>query len=156
MSITPILASHEVGPFHSCAKSLDWWLKKRALKKQISGASHTYVACDSQRVLAYYALEYSTISVDATQRNMPNPIPVVMISRFAVDRSLHGNGVGRALARDAGLRIIQAADTISTRGMMAHAISHEAKAFYEKLGFESSLLDPMLLMITIADLRASL
>jgi GNAT superfamily N-acetyltransferase len=160
MSITIILASHEVDSFDSGVKSLDWWLKERALKKQISGASHTYVACDDQRVLAYYALEYSTISVDVSseqlRRNIRNQISVVMISRFAVDRSLRGNGIGRALVRDAGLRIIQAADTISIRGMMAHAISHEAKAFYEKSGFKSSLLDSMLLMVTIADLRASL
>jgi GNAT superfamily N-acetyltransferase len=72
-----------------------------------------------------------------------------------VDRSLHGQGVGRALVRDAGQRVIQAADTIGIRGLIVHALSDDAKAFYEKVGFEPSPLDPMILMVTLADLKAS-
>jgi predicted N-acetyltransferase YhbS len=87
---------------------------------------------------------------------MPDPIPVVILGRLAVDRSLQGKGLGRALVRDAGQRVIQAAATIGIRGIMVHALSGEAKAFYERLGFEPSVLDPMTLMVTLADLEASL
>jgi GNAT superfamily N-acetyltransferase len=73
-----------------------------------------------------------------------------------VDQSLHGKGIGRALMQDAGLRVIQAADTVGIRGMIVHALSAEAKAFYERIGFEPSQLDPMMLMVTLADLKASL
>jgi len=80
----------------------------------------------------------------------------VVLGRLAVDRSLHGKGVGRALVRDAGYRVMQAADTIGIRGVVVQALSAEAKAFYERVGFDPSPLDPMMLMMTLADLKASL
>lgn len=83
---------------------------------------------------------------------MPDPIPVVVLSRLAVDISLHGQGVGWALVRDAGLRVIQVAETIGIRGMLVHALSDETRAFYLRVGFEPSPLDPMLLMVTLGDL----
>lgn len=156
----PLAACHDVESFASGVESLDNWLKRRAMKNQTTGASRTYVACDGGRVLAYYALASSAITVDTTtgrfRRNMPNPIPVVVLGRLAVDHSLHGQGFGRALVQDAGRRIIQAADTIGIRGVLVHALSEEAKAFYECIGFEPSPLDPMTLMVTLADLKASL
>lgn len=83
---------------------------------------------------------------------MPDPIPVVVLGRLAVDRSLQGKGFGRALVRDAGLRVIQAADVIGIRGPIVQALSDDAKRFYEQVGFEPSPIDPQLLMITLADL----
>ena len=130
------------------------------MKNQATGASRTFVVCEGNRVVAYYALASSAITVDEApgrfRRNMPDPIPVVVLGRLAVDRSMHGQGLGRALMRDAALRVIQAADSIGIRGMITHALSPEAKAFYERVGFESSPLDPMTLMVTLNDLKASL
>lgn len=156
----PLDAQHHVDSFTSGVVSLDHWLKRRALKNQVSGASRTFVTCEDRRVLAYYALASSAVVVDAAptrfRRNMPDPIPVVVLGRLAVDQSLHGQGFGRAMVRDAALRVIQAADTIGIRGMIVHALSTEAKNFYERLGFEPSSLDPMILLVTLADLQASL
>jgi predicted N-acetyltransferase YhbS len=153
----PLDAQHEIESFASGVESLDQWLKRRALKNQATAASRTFVACEGHRVMAYYALASSAVAVDAApgrfRRNMPDPVPVVVLGRLAVDQSQHGRGLGRALVRDAGLRVIQAADTIGIRGIIVHALSREAKAFYERLGFEPSPLDPMLLMVTLADLN---
>ena len=154
----PLTEHHDIEAFVSGVESLDQWIKRRALKNQATGASRTFVSCENRRVLAYYALASSAITVDDApgrfRRNMPDPIPVVVLGRLAVDRSLHGQGVGRALVRDAGQRVIQAADTIGIRGLIVHALSEDAKAFYEKVGFEPSPLDPMILMVTLADLEA--
>ncbi len=102
---------HEIEAFASGMESLDTWLKRRALKNQITGASRTFVACDGRGVVAYYALASSVVAVvEASgrfRRNMPDPIPVVVLGRLAVDQSFQGKGVGRALARDASYRIIQ-------------------------------------------------
>lgn len=156
----PLTVHHDIEAFASGVESLDTWLKRRAMKNQATGASRTFVACEDRRVIAYYALASSAITVDDTSgrfsRNMPNPIPVVVLGRLAVDRSLHGKGLGRALVRDAGIRVIQAADTIGIRGIIVRALSLEAKAFYEQVGFDPSPLDPMLLMVTLADLNSSL
>lgn len=156
----PLDSTHQLEPFSSGVESLDNWLQRRALKNQATGASRTFVVCEGRRVLAYYALASSAITVDAApsrfRRNMPDPVPVVVLGRLAIDQSLHGKGIGRALVRDAGLRVIQAADTIGIRGMIVHALSMDAKTFYERMGFEPSPLDPMILMVTLTDLKGSL
>ncbi|MCL2655893.1 MAG: GNAT family N-acetyltransferase [Betaproteobacteria bacterium] len=155
-----LAAHHELEQFTSGVFSLDQWLQRRALKNQSTGASRTFVAGAGHRVLAYYALASSAVTSEAAsgrfRRNMPDPIPVVVLGRLAVDQSFHGKGIGRALVRDACLRVIQAADTIGIRGMLVHALSNKALAFYERIGFERSPLDPMILMVTLADLKAGL
>jgi predicted N-acetyltransferase YhbS len=87
---------------------------------------------------------------------MPDPVPVVLLGRLAVDTSWHGRGFGRALLRDAGTRVVGAAETVGIRGIVVHAISDQVKAFYVALGFEPSALEPMTLMVTLSDLKATL
>lgn len=153
----PLTERHDTADFSCGTDSLDQWLKRRALKNQVQGASRTYVVCDGTRVVAYYALASGAVtSADATgrfRRNMPDPIPVVVLGRLAVDGALQGRGFGRALIRDAGLRVRQAADAIGIRGMVVQALSDDARVFYEKVGFEPSPLDPNLLMIALTDLK---
>lgn len=155
----PLAAHHDTTAFSCGVEGLDHWLKQRALKNQATGASRTFVVCDGNRVVAYYALAPSAVAVEAVtgrlRRNMPDPIPVVVLGRLAVDHSLQG-GMGRALVRDACLRVIAAADAIGVRGMIVHALSKAAQAFYERVGFDPSPLDPMTLMATITDLREGL
>jgi GNAT superfamily N-acetyltransferase len=155
----PLTADHETDGFSCGIDSLDVWLKRRSLKNQIQGATRTFVVCSASRVVAFYALASGAVTLaQATgklRRNMPDPIPVVILGRLAVDRSLHGKGLGRALMRGAGLRVIQAADAIGIRGMTVHALTDDAKAFYESVGFDESPLDTHLLMVTLADLLAN-
>lgn len=155
----PLTEHHDTSAFASGDESLDAWLKRRASKNQITGASKTFVACDGRRVIAYYSLASSAIAVNAApgrfRRNMPDPIPVVVLGRLAIDQSLQGKGLGRALVRDAAYRVMQAADIIGIRGLITHALSEQAKLFYERVGFSPSPLDPMTLMITLNDLKGS-
>jgi len=76
-----------------------------------------------------------------------------VLGRLAIDRSQQGRGLGRALFRDCALRVVQAADTIGIRGIVVQAISDQAKAFYQGLGLDPSPADPMILMVTLADIR---
>lgn len=155
----PLRASHDLAGFDCGVASLNQWLVRRASANQISGASRTFVVCDDVRVVGYYALASSAITPAAApgrfRRNMPDPIPVVVLGRLAVANSHHGQGLGRALFQDAGLRVIQAADAIGIRGMIVHALSEAARDFYLGLGLEESPLDPMTLMTTVADLRVA-
>jgi GNAT superfamily N-acetyltransferase len=163
LSLTPpeTLSSHHSCSDFSCGvASLDDWLKRRAYTNKISGATRTFVICVDNRVVGYYALASGAISVQSAlgkfRRNMPDPIPVVILARLAIDSSYQSQGLGRALFRDAALRVVQAADTIGIRGIIVHAISEEAKDFYLALGFILSPLEPMTLMITLNDLRDSI
>ena len=84
---------------------------------------------------------------------MPDPIPVAVLGRLAIDRSQQGRGLGRALFRDCTMRVAHAADAIGIRGIVVYAISEQAKAFYLALGFDPSPGEPMTLMVTLADTR---
>ncbi len=156
---TPIRLEHDTESFDSSEPSLDYWLKRRALKNQASGASRTFVVCEGNQVKAYCALASGAVVASHTpgrfKRNMPDPIPVVVLGRLAIDRSYQGAGLGRALVRDAGLRVIQAADAIGIRGMVIHALSESTKELYQRLGFNPSSLEPMMLMVMLSDLRAN-
>ena len=156
----PLTAAHDVAGFACGVETLDDWLKRRALRNQVSGASRTFVVCEGARVMAYYALASGAVTMAAAtgrlRRNMPDPVPVVVLGRLAVDASLRKRGIGRGLVRDAGLRVLQAAGAIGVRGLLVHALSAEARAFYEGLGFEASPLDGMMLMVTLGDLEAAL
>jgi GNAT superfamily N-acetyltransferase len=156
----PLAAHHALDSFDSGVASLDDWLKGRAAANQRSGASRTYVVCDAARVVGYYALaSHAVAAVAATgrvRRNMPDPVPVVVLGRVAIARSHQGQGLGRALFQDAARRVMHAADAIGIRALLVHALSEEAKAFYLRLGLDPSPLDPMTLMVTLADLRAAL
>jgi GNAT superfamily N-acetyltransferase len=155
----PLADHHELSSFASDA-ALDDWLKRRARANQVNGASRTFVICDGDQVVGYYALASGGVNVSAAtgrfRRNMPDPIPVALLGRLAVDRRWRGRGVGRALFRDAALRLSNAAEVIGIRGVLVHAVSEEAKAFYLALGFDPSPLEPMTLMITLADINAAL
>ena len=156
----PISTNHQIGDFISGVVSLDEWLKRRARANKASGAARTFVVCEADKVISYYALASGSVTVAGApgrfRRNMPDPIPVVVLARLAVDRAYHGRGLGRALVRDAARRVVHAADAIGIRGIVVHAISDDAKAFYLALGFDPSPIEPMTLMITLADIRKSL
>ena len=155
----PLADHHEIGDFNSGEASLDDWLRRRARANQVTGASRTYVVCEEKRVIGYYALASGAVTVESAtgrlRRNMPDPIPVAVLARLAVDRGWQGRGLGRALFRDAARRVVNAADAIGIRGIVVHAISVEAKKFYLALGFDPSPREPMMLMVTLADVRAA-
>ncbi|MDB9311835.1 GNAT family N-acetyltransferase [Spirulina sp. CS-785/01] len=153
-------ASHQVELFNSGNNQLDNWLKNRALKNQQEGASRTYVVCVENLVVGYYCLANGAVTrsqaTGKARRNMPDPIPVIVIGRLAVDQNWQGKGIGQGLLRDAILRTLQASEIAGIRAILVHAISENAKQFYEKLGFKVSPSDPMTLMITVQDAKAQL
>ena len=146
---------HDFSSFDSGTPVLDDWLRRRALPNQESGASRTYVICAGNRVVGYYALAAGAVAraeaTGRTRRNMPDPVPVMVMGRLAIDSAYQGRGLGRALLRDAVLRTAQAAEIAGIRALLVHAISEDAKRFYERCGFRPSPLDPMTLMITMRD-----
>ncbi len=153
----PILSDHQFLDFDSTEPSLDEWLKKRALKNQQSGASRCFVLCDGIKVVGYYTLSAGAISHDAVtkamRRNMPDPLPVLLLGRLAIDKHYHNKGLGSALLRDALLRAVHVAFDAGIFAILIHAISDQAKQFYLSRGFIESPLQPMTLMMTLETVR---
>ena len=157
----PLDRSHDLSSFSSGTATLDDWLRRRALANQESGATRTFVVCtEKSRVVAYYALASGGVAaVHATgrfRRNMPDPIPVAILARLAIDLSCQRQGLGTALVQDAARRVMNAANTLGIRGILVHAISDDARTFYTAIGFNPSPLDPMTLTISLADLRLAI
>jgi len=146
---------HDVAAFNSGIPALDDWLKHRALDNEETRASRTYVVTAGGRVVGYYAIANGAVALAEApgriRRNMPDPIPVMVLGRLAVDQAYHDHGLGQGLLRDAVLRTLQAAEIAGIRAILVHAISEDAKRFYLRHGFVESSVAPMTLMITVAD-----
>ncbi len=145
--------AHDLQLFDSGHDSLDEWLRRRARANQVSGASRTYVVCEGERVVGYYV----PVVGSARSRGRAGSYP----AQHARPRShggawpsghrpqLAGKGIGPALLQDAVLRTGQAAHIMGIRGLLVHAISDEAKAFYEYHGFTASPANPMTLVLSL-------
>ena len=148
-------ADHDLSEFECGEPTLDDWLRRRALPNEESGASRTYLVCVGEQVVGYYALAVGAVThaeaPGRVRRNMPDPVPVMIIGRLAVHKDFQGRKIGPALLRDAVLRTLQAAEIAGVRAILVHAISERARQFYEDCGFTPSPMDPMTLMITVAE-----
>jgi GNAT superfamily N-acetyltransferase len=150
----PLSIGHRIDAFDCGEPVLDEWLRKRALGNQSSGASRTFVVADaSGRVMGYYALAAGVVAhetaTSAIRRNMPDPVPVLVLGRLAVDRQAQGMKLGASLLQDAVKRAIGVSADAGIRALLVHALSEPAKQFYLHYGFQASTLHPMTLMMRL-------
>ena len=140
--------------------TLNQWLRDRVMKNETSGASRTYVVCYQNHVIAFYTLATGAVvcrhAPGRIRRNMPDPIPVMILGRLAVDLDWQKKGLGGDLLTDAAKRTLQAADIAGIRALVVHALSEDAKQYYEQFGFQPSPTDPLDLMITLKDVQKNL
>lgn len=156
----PLLPSHDIEAFDCGEQVLNNWLKKRALKNENTGASRTFVVCIKNRVMGYYTLSTGSVmhkeAPSKVRRNMPDPVPVMILGRLAVDINSQSSGIGRGLLRDAILRTLRVAQQAGIKALLVHALSDTAQKFYLQCGFTESPLDSMVLMVTLKDARHQL
>jgi GNAT superfamily N-acetyltransferase len=156
----PLTADHLLDDFACGEPSLDEWLKKRALKNQASGPSRCFVIAEGRAVVGYYCMSAGAIGHEAApramRRNMPDPLPMVLLGRLAIDRRFHNRGLGQALIREAVLRAVHIASNTGVFAILVHALSNAAIQFYLSRGFVESPLQPMTLMMTLATIRTIL
>lgn len=140
----PLSSFHQMAEFFSSEAVLDDWLKQRGLKNQALGAARTFVICkkDTKQIAGFYSLATGIVNhTEATgglRRNMPDPIPVIIFARLAVDISFRGKGLGADLLHDAVLRCYRVAENIGVRAIMVHALTEDAKNFYINHSFKPS------------------
>jgi len=151
----PITEAHLIESFSCGVPVLDEWLKRRALRNEVSGASRTFVICQDKQVVGYYTLATGSIehrdAPGKIRRNMPDPIPVMVLGRLAIDQQWQQAGLGRGLLKDALLRSLSVSRQAGIRALLVHALSKDAKRFYSGNGFIESPLDSMTLMIALQD-----
>lgn len=155
----PLTALHRLDDFECGEASLDDWSKRRALANQLSGASRTFVVTDEEgNVRGYYAMAAGAVShrlaTSGVRRNMPDPIPVMILARLAVDRRMQRLHLGAALLQDAVNRAVAVSQNAGVRALLVHALHEKAKQFYEHYGFQPSPTHPMTLMLRLSSVKA--
>ncbi|MGE0383532.1 MAG: GNAT family N-acetyltransferase [Gammaproteobacteria bacterium] len=154
----PLSASHRLDDFDSGEATLDDWIRRRALANQVSGASRTFVVTDADgRVHGYYAMAAGAVShqlaTSGVRRNMPDPVPVMVLARLAVDRRAQGLHLGAALLQDAVHRAVAVSQNAGVRAVLVHALHEKARRFYEHYGFQPSPVHPMTLMLRLSRVK---
>lgn len=155
----PLAAVHLLGDFDSGEPALDEWLKRRAMNNQLTGASRTFVVVDDEhRVHGFYAMAAGAVAhqlaTSTVRRNMPDPIPVMVLGRLAVDRRAQGSKLGAAMLQDAVNRAITVSQHTGVRALLVHALHERAKQFYAYYGFQASPQHPMTLMLRLNSVKA--
>ncbi len=158
--IEKLLPTHEVDSFDCGKEPLNNFLKRFALVNQRNGSSQTYVAHRKQHVVGYYSLAVGSVIYEAAPARVTkglarHPVPVMLLTRLAVDVSEQRTGIGRGLLKDALLRTVQAAEIAGIRALLVHAKDEAAKAWYLKYDFEVSATDPLHLFLLMKDVRAA-
>jgi GNAT superfamily N-acetyltransferase len=114
--------------------------------------AHAFASGETE-VMGYYALAAGAVahqeSNRAIRQNMPDPIPVMVLARLAVDVRAQGMKLGAALLRDAVQRCIQVSQNAGVRALLVHALNDKARQFYEHYGFKAAPAHPMTLMLSI-------
>jgi GNAT superfamily N-acetyltransferase len=157
-AIEKLRREHALDRFDCGKEDLNRFLKRQAWNSQQAHSAQTYVLVSEVTVLGYCSLAAGSISHDeATERTRKglarHPIPVILLARLAVDKSLQGRGIGPALLKDALLRVADAADTIGARALLVHTKDDAAKGFYEHFNFEPSPSDPFHLLLIMKELK---
>lgn len=149
---------HAIEDFDCGREALNRYLLRYAWINQQAGAAQTYVGLVGNSVVGYYTLAVGQVSRDEVPERLTkglarHPVPIMLLARLAVAVSAQGQGVGKALLRDAMQRTLQAADIAGIRAFAVHAKDAEARAFYEKFDFIPSPADPMHLFVLLKDVR---
>lgn len=150
----PLTARHLLNDFSCGEPSLDDWLKRRAMANHLSGASRTFVVANREdRVFGYYAMAAGAVShalaTSTIRRNMPDPVPVMVLGRLAVDHQAQGIKLGGASLQDAVQRALVVSRNAGVRALLVHALNDNAKMFYKHYGFQTSPQNPMTLMLRL-------
>jgi len=155
----PISDKYDASTFACANATLNDWLRRRAINNERQGASRTFVVCEDNTVIAYYSLAVGAVAREEVsgkiRRNMPEPIPVMVLGRLAVDTQWQDKGIGVGMLKDAIMRTLIVAEQAGIRTILVHALSEEAKRFYLHSGFHESPINDMTLMIALDEARKS-
>jgi GNAT superfamily N-acetyltransferase len=157
-AIEKLRGDHDLSQFDCGKEELNRFLKRFALANQQAQSAQTYVACQGSTVVGYHSLTFGSVAHEQTPERVKkglarHPIPVMILARLAIDRSMQGRGLGQGLLKDALRRTLDAADIGGLRAMLVHAKDDAARAFYEHFNFEPSPTDAYHLFMLVKDLR---
>ena len=163
MGITPpepLTPEHNLEEFDCGKVVLNDWIRQKANKSQVEGGARTFVVTHKGLVVGYYCIATGSVGHDQLnaklKRNMPNPIPVIVLGRLAIDQRYPKQGIGTGLMKDCYLRVLSIADQVGVRALLVHALDDESRDYYvDHLGFSSSPITRNTLFLGIKEIKAA-
>lgn len=152
---------HELAQLDCGRDELDRWLLDEAPRAQTAGVARTTVWTKPGDlvVVAFYAIAPTQfMRADLPSRSLSagySMIPGYLLARLALNRTLHGQGLGTQLLLDALERIVAAAATVGGRLIAIDALDDAAHQFYCHHDFQP-IQDSRRLMMKIATAREAL
>lgn len=159
MPPVPLQATHDTSRFDCGKIALNDWIQHTALKSE-GRSARCYVLSSRNSVIGFYCLSAGAVQHEGSprklRRNLPNPTPVVIIGRLAVDKTYQGKGIGRGLLKDAILRVTKASELVGARAVLVHVVDQEAVPFYARYGFRSFPIGNQTLYLPIDEIVSAL
>ncbi|XCN72679.1 MAG: GNAT family N-acetyltransferase [Candidatus Electrothrix aestuarii] len=149
----PLTSCHDTVRFDCGVPSINDWLRNQGLRNEISGASRTYVVCQSAIAVGFYSFSTGSVTCCGKKVDRENhaAVPVIVLSRLAVDVRWQGRGIGVGLLKDVVARSLYVASKIDVRALLVHSLNDQVKNFYARYGFTELTINPMVLNLPVAD-----
>ncbi|HZD53541.1 MAG TPA: GNAT family N-acetyltransferase [Woeseiaceae bacterium] len=156
---------HDLDGFVCSSEEQTEWLLRYARQSMTSGATKVFVVTptESSEVVAYYAWTMAQIDAASAPKRLIKgagryPQPVALLARLGVHHSHERKGLGAGLLQHVVRRVAAISDEIGCRGLLVHAESDRARAFYQHLipEFEQCPTDELHLVLLLKDIKRTL
>ena len=160
-SIRKLRPDDGVESFDCAQAALNQFLQRYAFNNQRANSAQTYVCCQNGVVVGFYSLSVGSVDHESAPTRVVkglarHPVPVMILARLAVDLPWQGQGLGRALLKDALRRTLQAADIAGIRAVLVHAKDDAARQWYQGFDFKAGPTDSYHMFLVLKDLKALL
>jgi GNAT superfamily N-acetyltransferase len=163
----PIGKMHNRNAFDCGNDDLNDFLRRHARKSHTQGGAKTFLAIDDtdNRILGFYSLAPASIAYERTpevvRRGLARyDVPGFRLARLAVDRNLHGQGLGGQLLLAAGKRCLLAATEVGGVAIVIDAKNETVAGWYASYGalplLEASKTPPISLIMPLATIKTAL
>ena len=158
-AVAPLSRNHDLSTFDCGQPPLNEYLQKYALANQQNRSARSFVVSRGNRVVGYYTLAAGSVEAETAPARVKKglgkyPLPIILLARLAVDQQEKGQGLGKALIKDALLRALRASELVGCRAVLVHAKDASAQAFYSKFGFEPSPSNELHLFLLMKDIES--
>ncbi|MFT7724030.1 MAG: GNAT family N-acetyltransferase [Roseateles sp.] len=156
--VRPLDKAHDRQSFDCGHPGLNRYLREQArqdAEKRVA-APFAFTQPGSPAVLGFYTLSAAIIPVQELppdlMKRLPRygQLPVTLLGRLAVDRSVGGQGVGEFLLVDALRRSLEAAQQIAAMAVIVDAKDERAERFYRHFDFQPFQRTPLRLFLPMA------
>ncbi len=158
----PLAAEDDRVSFDCGRDVLNQWSQRHGWRNQQSGASRISVIEGNAKgeIAGYVSLSTAQLErawlAKPDRRNLPDPIPAILLGQLAVDRHYQGHGLARSLLLHALNTALHVSESVGCIVIVTHPLDEGVREFYRRFDFEELPFDPARSMVLrVSELRAN-